>query len=72
MAAGYASRRIGANIRAAVKRGGMSEAQASRELGLHHQTVSKWCRGEADLTAVHLAELCSLLGCSADEILELR
>lgn len=50
----------------------MSMAQASSELGLSVHTVGRWCRGEMDLTAVHLAEMCSLLGCSADEILELE
>lgn len=47
----------------------LSQIEVASELGLSHQTVSKWERGGSLPGAIELSRMCALYGTSADYVL---
>ena len=61
---------IRTRLREARQAAKLSQLEVARELGLSHQTLSKWERSGPSMPgALELAQLCALYGTSADFIL---
>lgn len=63
---------LGARLRAARERAGLTLAQVAERSGAHLQAVYRIEAGKMDPTASRLAALCRALGVSADAMLGLR
>lgn len=60
---------IGERLRVARQAAGISQGNAALTLGVSQQLVAKWERGESELGALRLMQVCVLYGKSYDFIL---
>ena len=64
--------RITENLRFEINHCGKSRVEIAKALGIKPASVSQWCSGRAQPTLANLSKLCSFIGCSTDEVLEIK
>ncbi|MDE6001638.1 MAG: helix-turn-helix domain-containing protein [Clostridia bacterium] len=63
---------ISENIKREIETSGISKTEIAKALGVSKPTISQYCSGRAQPSLATLSKLCSLLDCSADDILNLK
>ncbi len=63
---------ISENIKREIETSGISKTEIAKALGVAKPTVSQYCSGRAQPSLATLSKLCSLLDCSADDILNIK
>lgn len=63
---------IGENIKAARKAAGVTQTELAERLGVYQKDISRWEKGEVQPNLSAFADICRVLGVSADMILELN
>ena len=64
--------KISENLRFEIEHCGKRKADIARELGVDPSTISQYLSGRAQPTLANLSRLCKIMGCSADDILDVR
>ncbi len=64
--------RITANIKFEIEHCGKTKADIARALGIKQSSLSQYLSGRAQPTLANLSRLCNFIGCSADDILEIK
>ena len=64
--------RISANIKFEIEHCGKRKIDIARALGIDSSSVSQYLSGRSQPTLANLSKLCSFIGCSADDILEVK
>lgn len=64
--------KITANLRYEIRNCGKTIKEIAEHLGVTHSTISQYCSGNTQPTLANLSRLCSFIGASADEILEIK
>ena len=57
------------NIKREIEQSGLKKSEIASAIGVSKATVSQYLSGRAQPTLATLSKLCSVLDCSADEIL---
>ena len=57
------------NIKREIEQSGLKKSEIATAIGVSKATVSQYLSGRAQPTLATLSKLCSVLDCSADEIL---
>ena len=60
------------NIRREIEQSGLKKSQIADAIGVSRATVSQYLSGRAQPTLSTLSKLCTVLDCSADDILNIR
>lgn len=60
---------ISENIKREIEQSGMKKSDIALALGISRATISQYISGRAQPTLANLSKLCSVLDCSADDIL---
>ena len=60
---------ISENIKREIEQSGMKKSDIATALGISRATISQYISGRAQPTLANLSKLCSVLDCSADDIL---
>lgn len=63
--------KISKNIKEEIERSGMAKSEIAKAMGISAASLSQYCSGRTQPTLANLSRLCRIIGCSADEILEL-
>ena len=63
---------ISQNIKREIENSGKTKAEIADAIGVKAPTISQYCSGRAQPTLATLSKLCTVLDCSADEILNLK
>jgi len=61
---------ISENLKTEIEQSGKSKTEIARAIGVSNPTVSQYLSGRIQPTLATLSKLCSFLGCSADDILD--
>lgn len=64
--------KISENIRFEIETCGKKKCDIAKAIGVSCPTVSQYCSGKAQPTLATLSKLCRFIGCSADDILEIK
>ena len=64
--------KISENIKFEIEHCGKAKAEIAREMGIKQPTLSQYLSGRIQPTLANLSRLCSIIGCSADDILEIK
>lgn len=64
--------KITENLRFEIEHCGKRKSDLARELGVDPSTISQYLSGRAQPTLANLSRLCNIMGCSSDDILEVR
>ena len=64
--------KISQNLKFEIEHCGKKKAEIARGIGVDASTVSQYLSGRAQPTLANLSRLCSFIGCSADDILEVK
>ena len=64
--------RIADNLRMELKYSGMKQVEIAREVGVSPNTISRIAHGKMLPPLEILSKLCNVIGCSADDILEVK
>ena len=64
--------RITANLKFEIEHCGKRKIDIARALGVDSSSVSQYLSGRAQPTLANLSKLCNFIGCSADDILEIK
>lgn len=62
---------LGENLKNARCLAGMTQKDLAEKLGVYQKDISRWENNERTPNALTLAQICKLLGASADVILEI-
>ncbi len=60
------------NIKREIEQSGMKKSDIAKAIGVSGATVSQYLSGRAQPTLATFSRLCSVLDCSADEILNVK
>ncbi len=60
------------NIKREIAQSGMKKSEIATAIGVAKATVSQYISGRAQPTLATLSKLCTVLDCSADDILEVK
>ena len=63
---------ISENIKREIEQSGIKKSEIALALGVSRATVSQYISGRAQPTLATLSKLCSVLDCSADDILGVK
>ena len=63
---------ISENIKREIEQSGIKKSEIALALGVSRATVSQYLSGRAQPTLANLSKLCTILDCSADDILCLK
>ena len=61
---------ISENLITEIEQSGKSKTEIARAIGVSNPTVSQYLSGRIQPSLATLSKLCSFLGCSADDILD--
>lgn len=61
---------ISENLKTEIEQSGKSKTEIARAIGVSNPTVSQYLSGRIQPSLATLSKLCSFLGCSADDILD--
>ncbi len=64
--------KITANLKFEIEHCGKRKIDIARALGIDSSSVSQYLSGRAQPTLANLSRLCNFIGCSADDILEIK
>ena len=64
--------RISQNLKFEIEHCGKRKIDIARGIGVDSSTISQYLSGRAQPTLANLSRLCSFIGCSADDILEVK
>ncbi len=64
--------RITENLRFEIENCGKKKTEIARALGIDCSSVSQYLSGRSQPTLANLSKLCNFIGCSADDILEIK
>lgn len=64
--------KISLNIKREIEWSAKSKSQIAKELGISKPTLSQYLSGQIQPSLTTFAKLCKVLGCSADEVLNLN
>ena len=64
--------KITQNLKFEIEHSGKKKTEIARAIGVDPSTISQYLSGRAQPTLATLSKLCNFIGCSADEILEVR
>ena len=64
--------RIKENLRFEIEHCGKRKIDVARGIGVDSSTISQYLSGRAQPTLATLSKLCNFIGCSADDILEIK
>lgn len=62
--------KISENLKAEIELSGKSKTEIAKAIGVSKPTISQYISGRAQPTLATLSKLCTFLGISADDILE--
>lgn len=60
------------NIKREIEQSGMKKSEIAKAIGISSATLSQYLSGRAQPTLATFSKLCSVLDCSADEILNVE
>ena len=60
------------NLKREINQSGMKKSDIAKAIGVSNATVSQYLSGRAQPTLATLSKLCSVLDCSADDILNVK
>ena len=60
------------NIKREIEQSGIKKSDIAKAIGVTSATVSQYLSGRAQPTLATLSKLCSILDCSADDILNVK
>lgn len=60
------------NIKREIEQSGKTKTEIARAIGVSNPTVSQYLSGRIQPSLATLSRLCSFLGCSADEVLNVK
>ncbi len=60
------------NLKFEIEHSGKTKAEIARAIGIKQSSVSQYLSGRAQPTLANLSKLCNFIGCSADDILEIK
>ena len=60
---------ISENLKREIEQSGIKKSDIAQALGISRATISQYISGRAQPTLANLSKLCSVLDCSADDIL---
>ena len=60
------------NLKKEIEQSGLRKSEIADAIGVSRATVSQYLSGRAQPTLATFAKLCSILDCSADDILNLK
>ena len=60
------------NLKREINQSGMKKSDIAKAIGVSNATVSQYLSGRAQPTLATLSKLCSVLDCSADDILNVN
>ena len=63
---------ISENIRAEIESSGKTKTEIAHAIGVSKPTVSQYLSGKIQPSLSTLSKLCTFLGCSADDILNIK
>ena len=63
---------ISENIKREIEQSGLKKSEIADSVGISRATLSQYCSGRAQPTLATLSKLCTVLDCSADEILNVK
>lgn len=63
---------ISENLKFEIEHCGKKKTEIARALGVDPSCISQYCSGRAQPTLASLSKLCSFIGVSADDILEVK
>lgn len=63
---------ISENLKAEIEHSGKSKTEIARAIGVSNPTVSQYLSGRIQPSLATLSKLCSFLGCSADDVLDVK
>lgn len=63
---------ISENIKREIEQSGIKKSDIAKAIGVTSATVSQYLSGRAQPTLATLSKLCSILDCSADDILNVK
>ena len=64
--------KISQNLKFEIEHCGKRKIDIARGIGVDSSTISQYLSGRAQPTLANLSRLCSFIGCSADDILEVK
>ncbi len=63
---------ISQNLKREIEQSGMKKSEIAEAIGVSRATVSQYVSGRAQPTLATLSKLCTVLDCSADDILQVK
>ena len=63
---------ISQNIKREIEQSGKTKTEIARALGVSNPTVSQYLSGRIQPSLATLSRLCNFIGCSADDILNVK
>lgn len=63
---------ISKNIKQEIEQSGKTKTEIAKALGVSNPTISQYLSGRIQPSLSTLSKLCTFLGCSADDILNIR
>ncbi len=63
---------ISENLKKEIEQSGLKKSQIADAIGVSRATVSQYLSGRAQPTLATLSKLCTVLDCSADDILNIK
>ena len=63
---------ISENLKKEIEQSGLKKSQIADAIGVSRATVSQYLSGRAQPTLATLSKLCTVLACSADDILNIK
>ena len=64
--------RITENLKYEIENSGKKKIDIARAMGVDPSTISQYLSGKSQPTLANLSKLCSFIGCSSDDILEIK
>jgi transcriptional regulator with XRE-family HTH domain len=63
---------ISKNLKEEIEQSGKSKTEIARAIGVSSPTISQYLSGRIQPSLATLSKLCNFLGCSADDILNIK
>lgn len=63
---------ISNNLKEEIEQSGKTKTEIAKAIGVSKPTISQYISGRIQPTLATLSRLCNFLGCSADDILEIK
>ena len=64
--------KITANLRFEIEHCGKKKSEIAHAMGMDASCISQYLSGRSQPTLANLSRLCTFIGCSADDILEIK